>query len=173
MATHIPPSHSGERTRARQSVNADWRLGCYIKSVVCVAAGRYSTGQQCAQACSFLFVERKGSGDASQTTQTVRGNATELIHERCEDPRYRGSHYLLCLQSAADAAFQSLQPLCVGILYFIRSLCSLAYTAHMSSVNAESCGSLRRDNDMLILLMQGSQSWRSRLKAQRSARIAC
>ncbi len=40
------------------------------------------------QACSFLFVERKGSGDASQTTQTSKGNTTELIHERCEDLRY-------------------------------------------------------------------------------------
>ena len=40
------------------------------------------------QACSFLFVERKGSGDVSKTTQTVRGGyATEFIHQRCEDPR--------------------------------------------------------------------------------------
>ncbi|CAL5228764.1 g11952 [Coccomyxa viridis] len=40
------------------------------------------------RACSFLFVERKGSGDASQTTQASRGNTTELIHERCEDLRF-------------------------------------------------------------------------------------
>lgn len=39
------------------------------------------------QACSFLFVERKGSDDVSQTSETVRGLATQLIHQRAEDPR--------------------------------------------------------------------------------------
>ena len=39
------------------------------------------------QACSFLFVERKGSDDISQTSETVRGLATQLIHQRAEDPR--------------------------------------------------------------------------------------
>ena len=39
------------------------------------------------QACSFLFVERKGSDDVSQTSKTVKGHATQLIHQRAEDPR--------------------------------------------------------------------------------------
>lgn len=50
-------------------------------------AGSGSAAQRYAQACSFLFVERKGSEDASQTTQASKGNTTELIHERCEDLR--------------------------------------------------------------------------------------
>ena len=50
-------------------------------------AGSCSAAQVCAQACSFLFVKRKGSEDASQTTQASKGNTTELIHERCEDLR--------------------------------------------------------------------------------------
>lgn len=40
------------------------------------------------QACSFLFISRKGSGDKAKTAEVLKGHATQAVHERAADPRY-------------------------------------------------------------------------------------
>ena len=116
-------------------------------------------------------MERKGSGDASQTTQTVKGNATELIHERCEDMRYRDSHHCFAYRCGAPA---------YSMLATDMTWCPYPHNQPVlptstSSPSVLSHGIMCKPCGIccLFLLMQGSQSWRSRLKAQRSARTAC
>lgn len=41
----------------------------------------------CWQACSFLFISRKGTADAAKSVEALKGRTTEIIQERAADPR--------------------------------------------------------------------------------------
>ena len=115
------------------------------------------------QACSFLFVERKGSDDVSQTSKTVKGHATQLIHQRAEDPR--------CAPAVLTAA-------CFHVAEKFTENCSL----DSMSLYLVRCEGVHTSRQIFIyfhrlqvgvLRMQGSHCSRYPRKARRSARSAC